>query len=225
MREGAILAIDTAFGSIGVALCSSTGAMIASETIGDAIGQQAEKLPPLVQAMFAKAQFAPRSLGRVAVTLGPGAFTGVRVGLAFAKGMALALKIPLLGFTTLACLAAQARAAQARAAVYASVIDARRGEFYVQGFDAELNSLFGPAAMTGDDAATELAHTSGVLVLAGSGAADIAERIRGRRPKVEVLEIDAIDARALALAARDAEPRSHLPVPCYLRAADARLPS
>ncbi len=225
MSDGAILAIDTAFGPIGVALCASTGVMIASETIGDAIGQQAEKLPPLVQAMFAKAQFAPRRLGRVAVTLGPGAFTGVRVGLAFAKGMALALKIPLLGFTTLACLAAQARAARAQAAIFASVIDARRGEFYAQGFDSELNPLFGPGAMSGDDVATELARTSGVLVLAGNGAAAIAERLHGRRPEVEVLEISAIDARALALMARNADPRAHLPVPCYLRAADARLPS
>jgi tRNA threonylcarbamoyladenosine biosynthesis protein TsaB len=221
MSNGAVLAIDTAFGPIGVALCSRAGVMIAAETLSDALGAQAEKLPPLVEGMFAAASFEPRQLGRIAVTVGPGAFTGVRVGLAFAKGLALALKIPLLGFTTLQCLAAQAWRARAGADGYVSIIDARRGELYAQGFDGALASLFGPDVMTAEDVEAQLREAAGAIVLAGSGAAMIGERVRS----AEVLQISIIDARLLALAARDADPGLHLPVPCYLRAADARLPS
>ena len=225
MSDGAVLAIDTAFGPIGVALCSSAGEMIAAEVLSDALGAQAEKLPPLVEGMFAAAAFEPRRLGRIAVTVGPGAFTGVRVGLAFAKGLALALKIPLLGFTTLQCLAAQARAVRAASAVYVSIIDARRGEFYTQGFDGALASLFGPDVMTADGVEARLREAAGPIALAGSGAAVIGERIHGQRRDVDVVPISSIDARLLVLTARDADPALHLPVPCYLRAADARLPS
>ena len=61
--------------------------------------------------------------------------------------------------------------------------------------------------------------------LAGSGAGTIGEQLRQRRSDVEALEIETIDARLLALAARTAEPGAHPPRPCYLREADARLPS
>ena len=107
MSAGVILAIDTAFGPIDAALVSADGATIGHETIADALGSQAEKLPPLIQRMLAETKVQPATLTRIAVSVGPGAFTAVRVGLAFAKGLALALKVPLLGFTTLACLAAQ----------------------------------------------------------------------------------------------------------------------
>ena len=225
MSDGAILAIDTAFGPIGVALCSASGDPIAGEALSNTLGAQAEKLPPLVEQLFAKARLSPRALGRIAVTVGPGAFTGVRVGLAFAKGMASALKLPVLGFTTLACLGTQARTARQDATNYVSVIDARRSEFYVQGFDRELNSLFGPGVMSADQIVSAIAGMAGACALAGSGARAIADQLRGRRPGVEALEIETIDARLLAVAASAAEPGAHPPVPCYLRDADARLPS
>src|SRR5689334_19336207 len=120
-----ILAIDTAFGPIGVVLASPSGEVIAQRVVMDALGAQAEKLPPLVAEMLDAVGVKPSSLTRIAVTTGPGAFTGVRVGLAFAKGLALALKVPLLGFTTLECLIAQAKAARASGS-HAAVIDARR---------------------------------------------------------------------------------------------------
>ena len=214
-----ILSIDTAFGPIGVALVSAAGETMAHEVVPDALGAQAEKLPPLVERMFAEAGLRPAMLGRIAVSVGPGAFTGVRVGLAFAKGLALALKIPLLGFTTLACLAAQARGARGGAGAYASVIDARRGEYYAQGFDGALQTVFGPAVMTGDDVRAALARMPRPLVLGGSGAGMIDVR------DADVLDIQTIDARQLALMALHADAALHPPVPCYLRAPDARLPS
>jgi tRNA threonylcarbamoyladenosine biosynthesis protein TsaB len=208
-----ILAIDTAFGPIGVALLSAGGEVVAHEVVLDALGAQAEKLPPLVEQMFAAQGLRPSAVTRIAVSTGPGAFTGVRVGLAFAKGLALALKVPLLGFTTLECLAAQARGARPVAS-YACVIDARRGEYYAQGTDA-----FGPQVMTAGDVRAALATMKRPLVLVGNGAQMIAV------PDAEVLDIQTVDARELARLALQGEPSSHPPVPCYLRAPDARLPS
>lgn len=208
-----ILAIDTAFGPIGVALLSARGEVVAHEVVPDALGAQAEKLPPLVERMFAAHGLKPAVITRIAVTTGPGAFTGVRVGLAFAKGLALALKVPLLGFTTLECLAAQARGARPGASC-AAVIDARRNEYYAQGIDA-----FGPAVMSADDVCAALVQMKRPLVLVGSGAGMIGAE------DVELLDIQTVDARALARMALAAEPASHPPVPCYLRAPDARLPS
>ena len=208
-----ILAIDTAFGPIGAALLSPAGDVVAHEAVADALGTQAEKLAPLVQQMFAAHRLKPSAVTRIAVSTGPGAFTGVRVGLAFAKGLALALKVPLLGFTTLACLAAQARG-ERRDASYAVVIDARRGEYYAQGIDA-----FGPAVMAANDVRAELDRMKRPLVVVGSGAQVIGAR------DAEVLDIQTVDVRELARLALRAEPASHPPVPCYLRAPDARLPS
>lgn len=219
MSDGAILGLDTSFGPVGVALVSSDGKAIAQETILDALGAQTEKLPPLVERLLREAQLPPSKLRRIAVTVGPGAFTGVRVGLAFAKGLALALKIPLLGFTTLECLARQARGARGAASSYATVIDARRGEVYVQGFDGALNTTFGPAVMTIEAAKSELARLARPVVLNGSGASLVGVG------DADVLDIGTINVRDLALAARDADPDAHPPVPCYLRAPDAKLPS
>ncbi|MBI1212489.1 MAG: tRNA (adenosine(37)-N6)-threonylcarbamoyltransferase complex dimerization subunit type 1 TsaB [Alphaproteobacteria bacterium] len=209
-----ILAIDTAFGPIGVALMSDAGEIVAHEAVLNTLGAQAEKLPPLVASMIAGAGLKPGALRRIAVTTGPGAFTGVRVGLAFAKGMALALKVPLLGFTTLECLIAQARAARPGASC-AAVIDARRGELYAQGSD----DAFAPAVMGADDVREQLGRMSRPLVLAGSGAAVVAP------DDAEMLDIQTVDVRELARLALRAEPAAHPPVPCYLRAPDARLPS
>jgi tRNA threonylcarbamoyladenosine biosynthesis protein TsaB len=208
-----ILGIDTAFGPIGVALLSARGEVVAHEVVPDALGAQAEKLPPLVEQMFASHGLKPAAVTRIAVSTGPGAFTGVRVGLAFAKGLALALKVPLLGFTTLECLMAQAQVARPDAS-YAAVIDARRNEWYAQGMSA-----FGPQVMTADGVRAAIDQMKRPLVVVGSGAAIIAAR------DVEVLAIQTVDARELARLALQAEPASHPPVPCYLRAPDARLPS
>jgi tRNA threonylcarbamoyladenosine biosynthesis protein TsaB len=176
-------------------------------------------LPPLVERMLAQSQLPAASLRRIAVTVGPGAFTGVRVGLAFAKGLALALKVPLLGYTTLECLAAQARAARGGAASYACVIDARRGEVYAQGLDADMQTVFGPAVMTVEAVLEGLDRLARPLVLTGSGAGLIAV------PNAERLDMQTIDAHQLALVALRDDPATHPPVPCYLRAPDARLPS
>ena len=106
MSERLALAIDTSFGPVSAALATLDGAVIAHLAADNPAGTQAETLPPLVQRLFKGRDF--KSLARVAVTVGPGAFTGVRVGLAFAKGLKIATGAQVLRFNTLDCLAAQA---------------------------------------------------------------------------------------------------------------------
>src|ERR1700761_8170186 len=89
-----------------------------------------ERLDDLVEEVMAEAEAAYVSVGRIGVTVGPGSFTGLRAGLAFAKGLGAALGIPLAGVGTLPALAGSARSD----AMTAAVIDARRGQIYTQFF-------------------------------------------------------------------------------------------
>src|SRR5690348_13835798 len=101
-----ILAVETALGACSAAVISE-GLVLAQEHEPMLRGH-AEALAPMVQRVMKQAGIEFRSLKRVAVTTGPGTFTGQRVGLAFARALALALKIPAIGISTLEVMAAEA---------------------------------------------------------------------------------------------------------------------
>ena len=135
----AVLALDTCAGATSAAI-GRHGEVVARFFLPDARAA-AERLAPLVKGLMAEAGVAPVELAAVAVTRGPGTFTGVRIGLGFARGLALAAGCPVLGMTTLELLAAGAAkdvaAADARGRGVLAVIDARRGEVYVQRIAAD----------------------------------------------------------------------------------------
>src|SRR5215831_6135265 len=108
------LAFDTATGA-------ATSALVRDEDVlGERTGRAAEVLADADE-LLRGAGLAPRDLDRIAVGVGPGSFTGVRIGLAAARGLALALDLPVAGVSTLEALAAGAPGA-------VPMIDARRGE-------------------------------------------------------------------------------------------------
>lgn len=218
MNDRLILAIDTSFGPVGGALLTLTGDVVASFEADNPAGTQAETLPPRVAEMFAAAGVSFKQLDRVAVTVGPGAFTGVRVGLAFAKGLRLATGAAILGVTTLECLAAQAaRAVPGHAAGVA--IDAKRGEVYAQAFDASAAPLTdGAAVAVGDAAALFREALTPPFVLTGSGAALLGLDAR-------IVEAGRVDTILLARRMALADPARYPATPAYLRAPDAKLPS
>ena len=163
----------------------------------------AEHLMAVIDAALGEAGATLADLDAVAVSVGPGSFTGVRVGVAAARGLALALKIPAVGVTTLEALAAEARQANPGRAVVAR-IEAGRGQAYVAAFSAAGELTFGPAALA-LDAADQLIRESGEdAVLAAGKTADIATYAR---------------LGAERLGRGDAAER---PKPLYLRDADAR---
>jgi tRNA threonylcarbamoyladenosine biosynthesis protein TsaB len=103
-----LLGIDTATRFISLAL--HDGDRIAAESTWETANNHTIELAPAVRAMLARAGMGSQDLSAVAVALGPGSFTGLRIGLGFAKGLATTLAIPLLGIPTLVALARASRA-------------------------------------------------------------------------------------------------------------------
>ncbi len=170
-----------------------------------------ERLGPMVQTVMAQAGLGFSELDRIGVTVGPGSFTGVRVGLAFAKGLALALQVPLVGLGTLEALAASVE----RGGVVTAVVDARRGEVYLQSF-RDGRALGGPQALPLDLAIERVAEVSPGLIT-GPGAGLLEGRAAGR-----IVPIEAAGAAVIARLAADALEPGPAPRPIYLRAPDAR---
>ncbi len=205
------LGLDTALGACSVALTGAAGPL-AHRFQAMSTGH-AEALAPMVEGLMREAGLAFPALTRIAVTTGPGTFTGQRIGLAFARGLALALKIPCIGITTLEAMAAAARAERPGHGVLVAA-DARRGECYAQAFAVDGAPLGEPALLTLDDAA---ALISPGLTLAGTAAEALAAH---GGVLSAVRQPDAAFVAALALSRPDPGP----PHPLYLRAPDAKLP-
>lgn len=218
-----VLALDTALAACSAAVWVD-GSVRASrhERIGRG---HAEALVPMVEAVRIESGLAYADLDRLAVTVGPGTFTGLRVGLATARGLALASGRPLVGVTTLEAIAAGVPARERRDRAVLAVLDARRGEVYAQAFSPDLTPLAPPRLMT---VAAAAGLTPAPLVLVGTGAELVGDRIRGEGR--EARRADAADlpdaAVIAALAARAPAPApGAMPAPLYLRAPDARPPA
>ena len=120
------LAIDTATECVSIALLKE-GDVLAEQTTFMDRGQ-GEALIPMIQDLLRNAGMIVSDIGSVAVSVGPGSFTGVRIGLAVARGMALALQIPAKGATTLDAMV------QKTSGKVMAVLDTKRGDFYTQIF-------------------------------------------------------------------------------------------
>lgn len=181
----------------------------------------AERLPRLVEAVLAAAATGLDDLDALAVTVGPGSFSGIRTGLAAARGLALVTGLRCFPVSTLEALAAPLLD-RAPAPPVAALLDARRGELFLQRFSDEGTPREEPRTLPPEAAAGELA---GAWRLVGNGAAAVLPHLDGRR--VSVVE-GRLDATAAALAAERAHRRGRAPVrgfdlhPCYARDADAR---
>jgi tRNA threonylcarbamoyl adenosine modification protein YeaZ len=204
--EPLILAFDTAAAHCAAALVSG-GRVVAARHEEMATGQ-AERLFPLLESLIAQAGAGWRDLTALGVGTGPGNFTGVRIAVSAARGLALALSIPAHGITALEALAY----GLPRPCLVA--LDARQGRVYLQGFGvslppclADLSSL--PAGLSAPG-----------LVVAGHEAAAIAARIGARAVHQPVPPAEAM---ALLAAGRTTAPGTR-PAPLYLRPADAAPP-
>jgi tRNA threonylcarbamoyladenosine biosynthesis protein TsaB len=180
----------------------------------------AEALAPMVEEVMREACLAFQALDRLAVTIGPGTFTGQRVGLAFMRAMRTALGKPLVGVTSLAAMAEQARA-ETGVACAAAIHDARRDEVYLEVLEPPLAARL----LTFTEACAALSGLRGKITLAGTAAARAAEALRTPGLEIQVCGIVAPDAVWVARLAARMEPDRFPPRPLYLRAPDAKLPA
>jgi tRNA threonylcarbamoyladenosine biosynthesis protein TsaB len=200
-----VLVIDTCLGACQVGRFD-VGRMLAGLSEPMERGHQ-ERLAPMAAEVMAGASFA--EIEKIIVTIGPGSFTGLRVGLAFAKGVQLATGAPLAGVGALEALAARFPGNAA------GVIDARRGLVYVQAFD-DSRALGEPDIVPIAEAARRLPKQGG-LTLVGPGAMLLA----GELPAARIVVRAAPDLGDLGWLAEAAEPAQDLR-PLYLRAPDAK---
>jgi tRNA threonylcarbamoyladenosine biosynthesis protein TsaB len=207
-----VLAFDCCLAACSAALLDERGILASRH---EAMGRgQAERLTPMVEEVRAEAGLAWSEIDLICVTVGPGSFTGVRVGLAAAQGFALAADIPILGLSTL-------EAATARIAGRATlaVIDARRDQVYAQAFSPERAPL-APPQLLSPQAAAALAPPHPFVVV-GPGALLLMPCFtEGSVMLPGDLEAEAFGRLAFGRApqaVRGAPPR-----PLYLRAPDAK---
>ena len=214
-----LLALDTATEACSVALWVDGAVAMAQRRL--MVRGHAEALMPMVAAVMAESGLAYGDIDAFAVTRGPGTFTGLRIGLAAARGLALAATRPLIGLTTLEVLAASVPVARRGQSLMAA-IDARRDEIYGQVFATDLTPLGEPAARSADALAAE--PWVPPLQVVGTAAQRMADLLGDG---VTALPGDGCPdaAVAVALAATRSLPAVGVPVaPLYLRPPDARLP-
>ncbi len=225
-----ILAFDTALGACSAAV-SCDGEIVARRHEERARGH-AEALLPMIEAVRGESGFAYRDLDLLAVSVGPGTFTGLRIGIAAARGLALATDLPVVGFTTLHAIAAGLDAAAGDEFMVA--LDARRGQVYCQLFSFEVvnTTAISPISSTWLAVLTPF-QPAGLFPyllfgLAGSGAAAVFAALAC--PGAVWLGPQSLqpDAAVLArLAEEHGLPPSgaEAPAPLYLRPPDAKLPT
>jgi tRNA threonylcarbamoyladenosine biosynthesis protein TsaB len=221
-----ILAVDTALGACSVAVLD--GEEVRAHRFVPMDRGHAEALAPMVEDALHASSLSFDAFDRLAVTTGPGTFTGQRVGLAFMRGLRLALKRPLAGIVTLDAMAAAARA-EAKTSHAAVLHDAKRGEVYLA-MSGEAGEIIPLQLARFDDAVAAIEDaTRGMrdvpIAFAGTAGEAAARRhseLGGVAILAPILQPDAIWVARLA--ARLPEPAS-VPRPLYLRAPDAKLPA
>ena len=217
-----LLAIDTAGPDCAVAFArAGPGGAEILFRITERIGRgHAERLMPMIEVALERAGIAFADPERIAVTTGPGSFTGVRVGIAAARGLALALDIPAVGVGSLDAFARPVSRAYKTGTVVAA-LDAKRGEVYVLARDlASGAAMIEATAVPIDDVAQRLGRARHPILLTGSGAPIVAAALGGEGISIdgtaESPDID--DVAALGLRAEE----ESAPIPLYLRGADAK---
>ncbi|MGB7432145.1 MAG: tRNA (adenosine(37)-N6)-threonylcarbamoyltransferase complex dimerization subunit type 1 TsaB [Ahrensia sp.] len=211
-----VLGIDTA-ANLCAATVYDTASHTARATRSDDIGRgHAEHLPALIADVMDDARLTYGQLHAIAVTIGPGTFTGIRVGVSMARGFALALGLEAKGVTTLQAIAADAIADSAIKGPFTVAIEGGRGQIFAQCFDVRGLAFGDPRQVALDNAADVLTPDTKTIV---GNAADAVAQASGRTLLARALPVATGTIETIArLGASATMPAS----PLYLRGADAK---
>jgi N6-L-threonylcarbamoyladenine synthase len=207
-----VLALDTAGVDCAAAIYDSGRNTMLGEA-SDMIGKgHAEHLMGIVDRVLDQAGVTLADVDRLAVTIGPGSFTGIRVGVAAARGFALSLNIPAVGITTLEVMAAAQREKKPGRAVL-TAMDAKRDEIYLQSFAADGSPLDEPRAVSIAEAQAFAAGFDGEIT--GSATPILKPDATGEYANSFPISI-------VARLGAAAKPNAGKPKPLYLRGPDAK---
>jgi tRNA threonylcarbamoyl adenosine modification protein YeaZ len=213
-----ILAIDTAHAAVSACLLDAGGALRASRTRPMTRGHS-EALLPLVEEVMREGDASFVDLKRVAVVVGPGSFTGIRIGIAAARAIGLASGAVVVGVSSLAAFAAPLIGADS--GIVAAAVDAKHGQVYAQGFSGKGAVILTPRLAKVRDAVRALG--TGPVKLVGSGAPMMAIEAWSMGMGAEVVgESIAPDINYVARLGLLARPEEAPARPYYLKAPDAR---
>jgi len=225
MRATNVLAFDTCLGALSVAISRhhDDGSYNVIEAYEERTTGHAERLVPLIAEQMARAELGFRDLSRVAITLGPGTFTGVRTGIAAARAFRLAAGVEVVGVSSLAAMAHrifETSAPGQEACSLLIAVDARRGRIYAQVFAGNaLAPVTEPQEMTaGEAVALTQAHMariagSGATAILAAAPADAGIEVVCDRLEPHASDLVRLAARLTPLAEID---------PIYIRPPDAK---
>lgn len=209
-----VLAIDTAGTGCFAAVYDSSDDRVLASAGADIGRGHAEQLMAFVDQALAESGRILSGIDRIAVTVGPGSFTGIRVGVATARGFALALGVPAVGVSVLAALAASARQVHPGRAVLAAM-DAKRDELYCQIFEADGTPRTEAGIVELAEVQNQFAGFEGIIC--GS-----ATRHLTVEPASGISQVDACDIGVVARLGAEADPAGGKPSPLYLRGPDVK---
>jgi tRNA threonylcarbamoyladenosine biosynthesis protein TsaB len=219
-----LLAIDTALAACSAAVFDTVyRGIVASESVAMTRGH-AEALMPLIARVMQASGFTFPDLDRIVVTTGPGSFTGLRVGIAAARGLGLAIARPVVGISTLSAYAAPYLGADLgadAASPVVAVVDARHAHVYLQVFAPGGRTLVAPRLAPLSEAVRAASETASCIV--GSAATAIADALPDTAPPPATVDArDAPDIAWIAQLGAIAVEAQAPPKPLYLRAPDAQ---
>lgn len=217
-----VLALDTSFSNCSVALWRD-GAVLARASRAMGRGH-AEALVPMIRDVAAQAGVSIADVDRIGVTVGPGTFTGIRIGLAAAHGLGLARGCPVVGITTLEAVARGVQGAARETHTLVVALDAGRPDLYVQRFGPGGTGQGDIVALKPGD---EILGLSGPVLLAGNGAAPLASMLAEKGcESLHAAAPGLPDAALVAEIAAERDPASPRAAarPLYIHPTYAKLP-
>jgi tRNA threonylcarbamoyladenosine biosynthesis protein TsaB len=211
-----ILALETSSSLCAVCLYDEDAGKVVAEVSNDIGRGHAERLMDDIERALKCAGLTYKDVTALACGVGPGSFTGIRVGVAAARGFGLALKVPVHGVTSLQAIALQAR--EIADSYILAAIDAGREDVYLQKFDTNAMPVDSAKAVHVSELSTAI--TASPILICGSGAA----RFSSLAPSLDVSIYGlAMVATAAAVAKSAANTAMSVsPKPLYLRAPDAK---